>query len=148
VDIPLGVYIPQNDQTVNEFVFDLPEKEAFADYAYVWLIDYRKNKYTNLLDETYTAEIEPGEHNSRFAMRIGGFPKTDKNGSRQYVVYTYEGTLYVRGLVAGDRITVYSPSGQLVHQAVSTGYEYSTPLSPQNGYVVKVNDKAHKVLNM
>ena len=148
VDIPLGLSIPQNGQTENEYTFALPQKEAFADYAYVWLIDYEKNKYTNLLEEPYTASVEQGENTRRFAVRIGGFPKTDKNGSRQYVVYTFEGTLYVRGLVAGDRITVYSPSGQLVHQAISTGYEYSTPLSPQNGYVVKVNDKAHKVLNM
>lgn len=150
VDIPLGVYIPATvtDTDTKSFTFDLPEKEAFADYAYVWLIDYRKNKFINLLEEDYTADIEPGENNKRFAIRIGGFPKTDKNGSRQYVVYTYEGSLHVRGLVAGDRITVYSPSGQLVHQAISSGYEYSTPLILQNGYVVKVNDKAHKVLNM
>ncbi|MBQ8938887.1 MAG: hypothetical protein IJ047_01515 [Paludibacteraceae bacterium] len=146
VDIPLGLSVP--NLTTGEVIFSLPQKEAFADYAYVWLIDYEKNKYTNLLEEPYTASVEQGENTRRFAVRIGGFPKTDKNGSRQYVVYTFEGTLYVRGLVAGDRITVYSPSGQLVHQAISTGYEYSTPLSPQNGYVVKVNDKAHKVLNM
>lgn len=148
VDIPLGVSIPQNDQMVNEFVFDLPEKEAFADYAYVWLIDYRKNKYTNLLDETYTVELAPGETNDRFAFRIGGFPKTDKDGARQYVVYSYEGSLFVRGLVAGDRITVYSASGKLIHQAVASGYEYTTPLTYQNGYIVKVNDRAHKVLNL
>lgn len=148
VDIPLGVSIPQNDQMVNEFVFDLPEKEAFADYAYVWLIDYRKNKYTNLLDETYTVELEPGETNDRFAFRIGGFPKTDKGGARQYVVYSYEGSLFVRGLVAGDRITVYSASGKLIHQAIASGYEYTTPLTYQNGYIVKVNDRAHKVLNL
>ena len=150
VDIPLGVSIPATvtDTDTKSFTFSLPEKGAFADYAYVWLIDYQKNKYTNLLDEDYTADIEPGENNKRFAIRIGGFPKTDEKGKRQYVVYTYEGSLHVRGLVAGDRITVYSPSGQLVHQAVSSGYEYSTPLILQNGYVVKVNDKAHKVLNM
>lgn len=150
VDIPLGVSIPATvtDTDTKSFTFDLPEKEAFADYAYVWLIDYRKNKYTNLLDETYTAEIEPGETNDRFAFRIGGFPKTDKDGARQYVVYSYEGSLFVRGLVAGDRITVYSASGKLIHQAVASGYEYTTPLTYQNGYIVKVNDRAHKVLNL
>ena len=158
VDIPLGVSIPAtvtdtNTNTVTDtdtqsFTFSLPEREAFAEYEYVWLIDYKLNRFTNLLDEPYTADIEPGENNKRFAIRIGGFPKTDEKGKRQYVVYTYEGSLHVRGLVAGDRITVYSPSGQLVHQAISSGYEYSTPLILQNGYVVKVNDKAHKVLNI
>ena len=150
VDIPLGVSIPATvtDTDTKSFTFSLPEKEAFADYAYVWLIDYQKNKFINLLDEDYMVDIEPGENNKRFALRIGGFPKTDEKGKRQYLVYTYEGSLHVRGLVAGDRITVYSPSGQLVHQAISSGYEYSTPLVLQTGYVVKVNDKAHKVLNM
>ena len=147
VDIPVGVKVPETYEGY-AFSFHLPAKEAFTEYRYVWLIDYQKNKYTNLLEEDYTADIEPGENNKRFAIRIGGFPKTDEKGKRQYLVYTYEGSLHVRGLVAGDRITVYSPSGKLVHQAISSGYEYSTPLILQNGYVVKVNDKAHKVLNM
>ena len=147
VDIPVGVKVPETYEGY-AFSFHLPAKEAFTEYRYVWLIDYQKNKFINLLEEDYTADIEPGENNKRFAIRIGGFPKTDEKGKRQYVVYTYEGSLHVRGLVAGDRITVYSPSGKLVHQAISSGYEYSTPLILQNGYVVKVNDKAHKVLNM
>ena len=148
VDIPLGLNIPDLTPTISEVTFALPRKEAFADYAYVWLIDYRLNKFTNLLEEAYMASVEPGEHTSRFAIRIGGFPKTGKDGSRQYMVYTYEGSLFVRGLVAGDRITVYSASGKLIHQAVSSGYEYTTPLYLQKGYVVKVNDKAHTVLNL
>ena len=161
VDIPLGVTIPNLTPTISsgegasplrgdgrEVSFSLPEKEAFAGYEYVWLIDYRFNRYTNLLDEDYTVELDPGETNDRFAFRIGGFPKTDKDGARQYVVYAYEGSLFVRGLVAGDRITVYSASGKLIHQAVASGYEYTTPLTYQNGYIVKVNDRAHKVLNL
>ena len=147
VDIPVGVKVPETYEGY-AFSFHLPAKEAFTEYRYVWLIDYQKNKFINLLDEDYMVDIEPGENNKRFAIRIGGFPKTDEKGKRQYVVYTYEGSLHVRGLVAGDRITVYSPSGKLVHQAISSGYEYSTPLVLQTGYVVKVNDKAHKVLNM
>ncbi len=161
VDIPLGVYIPNLTPTLSsgegasplrgdgrEVSFSLPEKEAFAGYEYVWLIDYRLNRFTNLQEEDYTVELAPGETNDRFAFRIGGFPKTDKDGARQYVVYSYEGSLFVRGLVAGDRITVYSASGKLIHQAVASGYEYTTPLTYQNGYIVKVNDRAHKVLNL
>ena len=161
VDIPLGVTIPNLTPTLSsgegasplrgdgrEVSFSLPEKEAFAGYKYVWLIDYRLNRFTNLQEEDYTVELAPGETNDRFAFRIGGFPKTDKDGARQYVVYSYEGSLFVRGLVAGDRITVYSASGKLIHQAVASGYEYTTPLTYQNGYIVKVNDRAHKVLNL
>lgn len=148
VDIPLGVKIPESAGETNTFIFNLPEKEAFADYSYVWLIDYKRNRFTNLLDEDCEVTLEPGENNTRFALRIGGFPKTDEKGKRQYVVYSYEGTLFVRGLVPGDRITIYSPSGKLVHSAVASDLEWSTPLFYQNGYVVKVNDVGHKVLNM
>lgn len=148
VDIPLGVKIPESAGETNTFIFNLPEKEAFADYSYVWLIDYKRNRFTNLLDEDCEVMLEPGENNTRFALRIGGFPKTDEKGKRQYVVYSYEGTLFVRGLVPGDRITIYSPSGKLVHSALASDLEWSTPLFYQNGYVVKVNDVGHKVLNM
>ena len=144
VDIPLGVKVPAE----MDYTFSLPEKEAFGDYGYVWLIDYAHNHYTNLLDEDYTVALEAGENNTRFAVRIGGYPKTDESGRRQYVVFASDGMLYVRGLVAGDRITVYSPSGQLVTHATATTAEWSMPLFYQSGYVVKVNNKAYKVLNM
>ena len=146
VDIPLGVKMPADEETM-PLLFSLPEKEAFADYDYVWLIDYKYNRYTNLKNADYETEVA-GECNDRFAVRIGKFPKTDGSGRRQYVVYTYDGNLYVRGLIEGDKITVYSTTGQLVHQAIATGTEYKTPLVLQTGYVVKVNDVAHKVLNM
>ncbi|MBQ6985332.1 MAG: hypothetical protein IJQ20_10475 [Paludibacteraceae bacterium] len=144
VDIPLGVRVPEE----TELTFSLPEKEAFGDYSHVWLIDYALNRYTNMLNEDYTVSLEAGENNTRFAIRIGGFPKTDKNGRRQYYVFAMDGTLYVRGLVKGDKITVYSQAGQLVHTATASGSEFKMPLRYAAGYVVKVNDTAHKVVNM
>jgi len=142
VDIPLGVKVSAEDQ----YTFDLPEKEAFADYAYVWLIDYKHNRYTNLKEQDYSVSLEPGENNTRFALRIGKYPKTDSAGKRQYVIYAYQGKLFVRGIIPGDRITVYSPSGKLVHAAIASGYEYSTQLLDQISYVVQVNDVPCKVL--
>ena len=144
VDIPLGVRVPEE----TELTFSLPEKEAFGDYSHVWLIDYALNRYTNMLNEDYTVSLEAGENNTRFAIRIGGFPKTDQNGRRQYYVFAMDGTLYVRGLVEGDKITVYSQAGQLVHTATASGSEFKMPLRYAAGYVVKVNDTAHKVVNM
>ncbi len=153
VDIPLGVYVPQNDQMandqkVNDFTFSLPEKEAFEGYRYVWLIDYALRRYTNLMEEDYTASIEPGTNNTRFAVRIGGFPKTGADGKRQYVVFATDRTLYVRGLVSGDKITVYTSSGKLVRTVTASGSEFTMPLPVISGYVVKVNDTSHKVINI
>ena len=154
VDIPLGVSVPAtnekssmtNDQS--PISFSLPEKDAFDGYEYVWLIDYDNKRYTNLLNEDYETSIEAGEHNRRFALRFGGFPKTDKNGKRSYVVFAHDGTLYIRGLVKGDRIAVYASSGQLVHTSIATDTEFSMPLLDQTGYLVQVNLTSHKVLNL
>ena len=143
-DIPLGVYAPA-DET---FTFSLPEKEAFENYAYVWLIDYERNRYTNLLTEDYEVALERGVYNTRFALRIGGYPKTYDKGARQYVVYAHGGTLFVRGLIPGDKITVYTPSGHLIYHDTASGTEWSLPLYYQNGYIVKVNDRPYKVLNL
>jgi len=170
VDIPLGVIIPQNDpygeadrtnemskemvndQMVNEkmskYSFSLPEKSAFAAYKSVWLIDYLHHSQTNLLEQDYQTTIEPGENNARFAIRFGMFPKMQTITKRSYTVYAYGGTLYIKGLAQGDKITVYTPSGQIVYSDTATDAELTIPLSYLSGYIVKVNDTTHKVVNI
>ena len=150
VDIPLGVIVPvtDNPSPVTAYTFSLPEKEAFADYEYVWVIDYKLNRTVNLLEHDYEVEIPSGEHNGRFALRIGGFPKTDANGQREYVIFSYGGTLFIRGLIKGDRIDIYAPSGQHVFSTIATDSEFSIPLDYQSGYIIKVNDTAKKVVNI
>ena len=146
VDIPLGVFVP-NSPSQSQYTFTLPEKEAFDAYEYVWLIDYKLNRYVNLLFEDYEVDLEPGEHNNRFAVRIGGFPKTDAEGKRDYIVFAFDGMLFVRGLVDGDKLVVYAPDGKLIYSGTAMYSEFSMPLFYQTGYVVKVNDKAYKVMN-
>ena len=151
VDIPLGVCVPNdpNNADMPSITFSLPEPEAFEGYEYVWLVDYSLNRYTNLLSADYETSIESGENNHRFAIRIGGFPKTDQSGNREYVVYSFDGTLYVRGLIAGDIIRIYSAGGQLILNTVATAEEFTTTL-PQTGgiYAVQVNDFSKKVRNL
>ncbi len=147
VDIPLGVSVPDSLDNAT-FSFDLPEKEAFNGYRYVWLIDYLKNRTINLLESDYEAELPAGMLNTRFAVRIGGFPMTDSKGKREYLVFTFDGMLYVRGLIPGDKITVYATTGQLVTRDVATGNEWSVPLNNQTSYLVMVNDSPHKVVNL
>ena len=144
VDIPLGVIAPEGDL----FTFNLPEKEAFAGYDYIWLIDYELNRFTNLLFEDYEVSLEPGENNRRFAIRIGRFPKTDEKGNRCYVVYAHGGQLFIRGIIEGDKIDIYTPDGKHVYSDVAESTEWQMPLSYQIGYIVKVNNKAHKVINL
>lgn len=145
VDIPVGVKVPANYDGYN-FTFRLPSKEAFENYPSVWLIDYEKKSYINLKDEDYEIPLATGEYTKRFAIRIGALPRNATSTQKKYTVYMYRGTLYIRGLQTGDRITVYSPSGQLVQTAVADGYEYSSPMLYQTSYIVRVNDETHKVL--
>ncbi len=145
VDIPVGVKVPANYDGYN-FSFRLPSKEAFENYPSVWLIDYEKKSYINLKDEDYEVPLATGEYTKRFAIRIGALPRNAISTQKKYTVYMYRGTLYIRGLQTGDRITVYSPSGQLVQTAVADGYEYSSPMLYQTSYIVRVNDETHKVL--
>lgn len=147
VDIPLGVQIPAS-YPGGAFCFSLPEKEAFAGYSYVWLIDRVKGRTVNLMEEDYETDIAVGQQNNRFAVRIGGFPMTDSNNHRTYLVFTKEGSLFIRGLIAGDRIDVYTSSGQLVYSGTAAATEWSRPLPIQLGYVVKINDKPYKILNI
>ncbi|MBQ7530877.1 MAG: hypothetical protein IJT12_04155, partial [Paludibacteraceae bacterium] len=141
-DIPLGIYAPKADS----YIFSLPEQDAFAPYNYVWLIDYDRRSYTNLKEGDYTVELTAGHHDRRFALRIGGYPIQDKDGRRQYTIFVLDGTLHIHGLLKGDHITVYSPSGQLITQAYSSGASFTSPLPVVSGYVVKVNDHTQKVL--
>ena len=163
VDIPLGAYIPAS-QTTNRYLFRLPEKEAFVPYlnrlssdpftpseraaeGVIWLIDYAYNRFINLMEEDYEVELNPGENNHRFAIRIGAFPKANKEGKRQYIVYASQGTLYVRGIIPGDHVAIHTVSGQLIKSFTSSGYEFNMPVDDHIGYIVQVNDTAHKALN-
>ena len=168
-DIPLGVSIPDasmsNDSSAltNRYTFRLPEKEAFVPMLStsddpssvtdgqspmtIWLIDYSLNRFTNLMEENYEVELSPGENNSRFAIRIGSFPKATKQGQRQYIVYAAQGTLYVRGIIPGDHIAIHTVSGQLIKSLTASDYEFTMPVDDHIGYIVQVNDTAHKALN-
>ena len=163
VDIPLGAYIPAS-QTTNRYLFRLPEKEAFVPYlnrlssnsltpseraaeGVIWLIDYAYNRFINLMEEDYEVKLNPGENNHRFAIRIGAFPKANKEGKRQYIVYASQGTLYVRGIIPGDHVAIHTVSGQLIKSFISSGYEFNMPVDDHIGYIVQVNDTAHKALN-
>jgi hypothetical protein len=81
-------------------------------------------------------------------LRIGGMPLTGDKGERRYLIFATDHKLVVRGLIAGDKISVYRAAGQLVLSTVATGNELTTPLLDQVGYVVKVNDVGQTVVNL
>lgn len=63
-------------------------------------------------------------------------------------MYAYDGILYIRGLIAGDRIDVFTPSGQLVFTTIADDYEFTKQLTLQSGFIVKINEKAQKIVTL
>lgn len=151
VDIPLGVSVPEDGRYVDQpryFTFSLPEPEAFEDYSHVWLIDKALNRVTNLVETNYAAALSAGTDNSRFYLRIGGFP-FGNDQRREYIVYAYKRQLFIRGLVEGDQIRVYSLTGQLVLSTIAKDPEFTAELPQAGGiYAVRVNDFSTKVRNL
>ena len=153
-DMQLGVYIPStssdggNADAFNLYTFSLPEKEAFEEYRYVWLTDHKLNRVTNLLESSYTVPLEAATDNTRFSLKIGGFPIESEKG-RDYIVYVHDHTLYVRGLIAGDKIAVYGVNGAMIVNTTSKGTEFIYPIPYGQGvYSVRVNDCGKKVINL
>ena len=151
VDIPLGVSVPEDPRYQDMpryFTFSLPEPEAFENYQRVWLIDKALNRVTNLVDQTYAAALSPGTDNSRFFLRIGGFP-FGNDQRREYIVYAWKRQLHIRGLVEGDQIRVYSLTGQLILSTTARDPEFTAELPQAGGvYAVRVNDFSTKVRNL
>lgn len=153
-DMQLGVYIPStssdggNAEAFNLYTFSLPEREAFEEYRYVWLTDHKLNRVTNLLESSYTVPLEASTDNTRFSLKIGGFPIESEKG-RDYIVYVHNHTLYVRGLIAGDKIAVYGVNGAMIVNTTSKGTEFIYPIPYGQGvYSVRVNDCGKKVVNL
>jgi len=164
-DLQLGVFIPSanseagrsgavaasdggSSDAFNLYTFSLPEKEAFEEYRYVWLTDHKLNRVTNLLESSYTVPLEAATDNTRFSLKIGGFPIESEKG-RDYIVYVHDHTLYVRGLIAGDKIAVYGVNGAMIVNTTSKGTEFIYPIPYGQGvYSVRVNDCGKKVINL
>ena len=76
-------------------------------------------------------------------------PKQDDLGNREYIIFASDGYLHVRGVMAGDKITVYGVAGQLVLSGTALSDEFIALLPfIHTGYVVKVNEAAQTVLNL
>ena len=143
-NIQLGISVPSNEGSA-QYTFSLPEPEAFEEYESVWLIDREMNRVTNLLESDYTTTLEPETNHSRLVLRIGGLPLME-NGKRVYIVYSYNGIAYIRGLIRGDEVALYSASGQVMLSTTAQETEMSIPLAGQGIYLVRVNDFTQKVM--
>ncbi len=54
--------------------------------------------------------------------------------------------VYVCGLTGGETVTIYDMSGRACSRATATGEEYSTTVTANGVYIVRVNGLSHKII--
>lgn len=87
---PLGEEIPLSVQVKGEtaYTFSLPDRDAYAAYADVWLRDHATGEVTNLALDDYTTGISPSDDPARFSLYLGSLPAElhGRHGSALYKV--------------------------------------------------------------
>ena len=145
--IPLGVSTPQ----AGKLHFALPHPEAMPATS-LWLIDYATGYITDLMSESYTAQMDSaGVNNTRFALQIGGVrpngngSNTDTGTKASWKVKCLNHCIEISQLEAGDKLQVHSTAGQLVLRATAAATSYTTDPMPEGVYIVTVNAQSKKI---
>ncbi len=141
-EINLGFYAAQANEP---YTFNLPHREAFANYSGVWLKDNQTGIVTNLLTEDYTLTADnAGTYDNRLTLQIGGVaPSLSGWNDNTRTVYVTDGALRLNRLQPGQTIRVYTVDGRLIQQTSAMGSTYVTNV-PVGTYIVKVSAAAYK----
>ena len=135
-DIDLGVKVPE----AGNYVINLPEPEAYSDYAEVWLIDDQTGQKVNLKESNYVLTVsEAGDFSHRLKLRFGGLQNeqmlVEKVASPILKVAARNGRIPLRGISASDQIDVYNAGGALMYSgpASDIGQKYL----PDGVYIIR-----------
>ena len=133
-EIPLGLII--ND--AGQYSIGINDLEGFEN-AIFYLIDKELNKVYNLSENDYV--FEPGilSTENRYALRVvNDVTNINRIESSNIVAYSNNKTIYMKNLEAGDLITIYNLSGQLVAKETAVSNEYSKNLA-DGVYLLRVS---------
>ena len=141
-EINLGFYAAQANEP---YTFNLPHREAFANYSGVWLKDNQTGIVTNLLTEDYTLTADnAGTYDNRLTLQIGGVaPSLSGWNYNARVIHVRDGKLRLNHLETGNHIRIFTVDGRLIQQTSAMGSTYVTNL-PAGTYIVKVSAAAYK----
>jgi hypothetical protein len=135
-EIPVSLWIKESGNYSIEFTkireFDKP----------IYLVDKTTEIVTELIEgEVYefqaSATTAPVEN--RFALRAGGTTELPASVFNKILVYAANNRVYVKNLVIGDNVSIYTVAGQLVETLHATSSETSVALPSAGVYVVKVS---------
>jgi predicted outer membrane repeat protein len=148
---PVGVEMAMGYRAAKDGVLtvSLPDADAF-DGQQVWLKDQETGVVTDLTTGSYQFQAAKGYTDNRLTLQIGGVqPDGTKlhgdEGDALWTVHVVDGCLQVKGVMAGDLVTVRALSGMSVTRGRAASDTFVTQPLVQGVYIVTVNNRSKKV---
>ena len=148
---PVGVEMAMGYRAAKDGVLtvSLPDADAF-DGQQVWLKDQETGVVTDLTTGSYQFQAAKGYTDNRLTLQIGGVrPDGTKlhgdEGDALWTVRVVDGCLQVKGIMAGDLVTVRALSGMSVTRGRAMSDTFVTQPLVQGVYIVTVNNRSKKV---
>lgn len=148
---PVGVEMAMGYRAAKDGVLtvSLPDADAF-DGQQVWLKDQETGVVTDLTTGIYQFQAAKGYTDNRLTLQIGGVqPDGTKfhgdEGDALWTVHVVDGCLQVKGVMAGDLVTVRALSGMSVTRGRAASDTFVTQPLVQGVYIVTVNNRSKKV---
>lgn len=148
---PVGVEMTMGYRAAKDgmLTVSLPDADAF-DGQNVWLKDQETGIVTDLTTGSYQFQAAKGYTDNRLTLQIGGVqPDGTKlhgdEGDALWTVHVVDGCLQVKGVMAGDLVTVRALSGMSVTRGRAASDTFVTQPLVQGVYIVTVNNRSKKV---
>lgn len=148
---PVGVEMAMGYRAAKDgaLTVSLPDADAF-DGQQVWLKDQETGVVTDLTTGSYQFQAAKGYTDNRLTLQIGGVqPDGTKlhgdEGDALWTVHVVDGCLQVKGVMAGDLVTVRALSGMSVKRGRAMSDTFVTQPLVQGVYIVTVNNRSKKV---
>ena len=141
--ISLGMYAAQ----AGNYTFSLDLRSDLSKVQEVWLYDATQDKYTNLMQDSYTFNTAKTESAGRFFLSVKMAPKvsTDINNVTDGTIWatTQDHTIIVNGLLSNALLWIYDATGKLLHTDQTQYYQHSYSVPINGTYFIKVQNTMH-----
>jgi hypothetical protein len=139
--ISLGMFAAQT----GNYTFSLDLRSDLSKVQEVWLYDATQDKYTNLMQDSYTFNTAKTESAGRFFLSVKMAPKvttdTENLTSGSIWATTHNKTITINDLLSNSNVWVYDATGKLLHADHTTNYQHSYSVPTSGVYFVRVNGK-------
>jgi uncharacterized repeat protein (TIGR02543 family) len=138
--ISLGMYAAQ----AGNYTFTLDRRSDLSKVQEVWLYDATQDKYTNLMQDSYTFNTAKTESAGRFFLSVKMAPKvsTDINNVTDGTIWatTQDHSIFVNGMLSNAQLWIYDATGKLLHTDQTQYYQHTYQVPVSGTYFVRVQN--------